>query len=415
MFSDPVHGFISVPKKLLLPLIETPEVQRLRRIRQLGLGDLVFAGAEHTRFGHALGAMALMQESLQHLADKGTPISEEEYEAALAAALLHDIGHAPFSHTLEHELFSEFHHEQMSRALICDINERFGDTLSLALRIFDNEYERPFFHQLVAGQLDVDRLDYLRRDSFYTGVAEGVVGVERLIKTLRVHPLDGGKKARLMSEMKGIYAVENFLLARRMMYWQVYLHKTVLAADFLLRSILARYRTRPDASAAPALDFFLRQNLTGKDIGKAEVRHTFCQLDDIDVVFSIKQWMHDTKHPILANLSQRFINRQFPRVTFLDEAPSETQLETWRNQVADWLIREGLATAQNAEEIVPHYFLSTKLEHKAYGRLADSIQVIDREDKVKELSAISDSAIIREISKSQVKFYICHPKEISPR
>ena len=207
IFADPVHGFISVPRGLILSLIKTPEVQRLRRIRQLGVGNLVFPGGEHTRFSHALGAMALMQDALNGLSEKGTPISHQEHTAALAAALLHDVGHGPFSHTLEHVLIEDFFHESMSRVIIEALNERFDGQLSLVLDMFDNTYSRPFFHQLISSQLDMDRLDYLRRDSFHTGVAEGAVGVERIVKTLRVHPLEGDKDSGLVIESKGSYAV----------------------------------------------------------------------------------------------------------------------------------------------------------------------------------------------------------------
>ncbi|HYG69503.1 MAG TPA: HD domain-containing protein, partial [Anaeromyxobacteraceae bacterium] len=241
LFNDPVHGFVSVPRGLILDLVETPAFQRLRRIRQLGLGFLVFPGAVHTRFEHALGAMALMQEALDTLREKGTFMATDEVEAALAAALLHDIGHGPFSHTLEEQLLPPgpdgrpHHHERMSRALIRRLDRRFGGALGLTLEIFDGTYERPFFHTLVASQLDMDRLDYLRRDAFYTGVAEGVVGVERVLKTMRVHPERGGPDSRVVIEAKGAYAVENVILSRRLMFWQVYLHKTVIAADHLLR------------------------------------------------------------------------------------------------------------------------------------------------------------------------------------
>lgn len=411
VFSDPVHGFISVPKKGILPILETPEVQRLRRIRQLGLGHLVFSGAEHTRFGHALGAMALMSDALQSLIDKGTPVSPEEYEAALLTALLHDIGHGPFSHTLEHQLFQDYHHEQMSRALMCDLNERFGGALQLALEIFDGTYERPFFHQLISSQLDMDRLDYLRRDSFYTGVAEGVIGVERIIKTMRVHPILGDASARLMVERKGQYAVENYLIARRTMYWQVYLHKTVLAGDFLLRAILAYYRQNPTFRISPALGFFLDTSLSGRDLERSEVRTMFCKLDDIDVEYSIKQWM-EVQDPILKDLSSRFIHRQFGAVTMLEEAPTEAQVATWKDRVANWLLKTGLANPANLDQIIPFYFLTSHIRVKAYGAWADVIQVVNREDEVTELSKIADNTLIRALSIPETKWYVCMPKEV---
>lgn len=420
IFSDPVHGFIAVPKNLLLDLIETPEVQRLRRIRQLGLGHLVFPGAEHTRFNHALGAMALMQEALANLSEKGTPISEEEHLAACAAALLHDIGHGPFSHTLEHQLIEDFHHEQMSRQLLLRLNARFGGALNLTVQIFDDTYRRPFFHQLVSSQLDMDRLDYLRRDSFYTGVVEGKVGVQRIIKTLRVHPTEGGSNSRIVIESKGIYAVENFLIARRLMYWQVYLHKTVLAADALLRAIIRRARTlmqRGDEDAAtrcaPTLRFFLQHSLAAPEaLTRAEVIDTFCQLDDVDVLFSLKQWSqaHD---PVLADLSRRFIHRRFFRTTFLTELPSETHLATWRDQVAKWLVHEGIVPATLAEEAAAYYLTAGASEHTAYEAQADPIPVVDRDDQIRELSRTTEATAIDALARDVVKPYLCAPKEVS--
>ncbi len=311
IIADPVHGFISVPRKVILPLIQTPEVQRLRRIRQLGVGNMVFPGAEHTRFGHALGAMALMQDTIQTLRGKETDIQPVEETAALAAALLHDIGHGPFSHTLEHILIRDFEHEHMSRALIVQLNERFDGVLDRALQMFDNTYQRPFFHQLVSSQLDMDRLDYLRRDSYFTGVVEGKVGVQRIIKSMLVYPSHGLTDARVVIEGKGIYPVENFLFARRLMYWQVYLHKTVLAGDFVLKGLLRRARQLLQAGdadiaarCAPALLFFLQNDIAGSDIHEPDVRAAFCDLDDADILYSLKQWMHH-RAPIVADLSRR--------------------------------------------------------------------------------------------------------------
>ncbi len=420
IFSDPVHGFISVPKNLLLELIETPEVQRLRRIRQLGLGHLVFPGAEHTRFNHALGAMALMQEALANLSEKGTPISEEEHLAACAAALLHDIGHGPFSHTLEHQLIEGFQHEAMSRQLLLRLNERFGGALELTIKMFDDVYERPFFHQLISSQLDMDRLDYLRRDSFYTGVVEGKVGVQRIIKTLRVYPTEGGPDSRIVIESKGIYAVENFLIARRLMYWQVYLHKTVLAADALLRAIIRRARTllqRGDEDAAarcsPALRFFLEHPLRAPEaLERDAVIAAFCQLDDIDVLFSLKQWSQ-ARDPVLADLSRRFIHRRFFRTTFLVAPPSKAQLAAWHKQVAQWLVHEGIVPTALADEAALYYLTADASEHTAYETDADPIPVIDRDDQIRELSRTTEATAIDALARYVVKPYLCLPKEVS--
>lgn len=418
IFSDPVHGFISVPKNLLMDLIQTPEVQRLRRIRQLGIGHLVFPGAEHTRFGHALGAMALMQDALSNLVEKGTPISGDESTAALAAALLHDVGHGPFSHTLEHVFIADFNHEDMSRTLLLDLNERFDGELDLAVDMFDGTYHRPFFHQLVSSQLDMDRLDYLRRDSFYTGVVEGEVGVQRIIKTMRVHPTDGGSDSRVVIESKGIYAVENYIISRRLMYWQVYLHKTVLAGDQLLRSVFARLREllRADARdvrarCSPALLFFLTNDLAVPDIERDDVRQAFCRLDDTDVLYSLKQCM-ESSDPVLSDLCRRFIQRDFFRVTFLREDPGDERMDGWRRRIADWLIAEGYSSPSSALGDARHYLAHDDTRHAAYESLEDSILVVDRSGRIHELSETVDAAAVSALSRSVVKPYVCIPKEV---
>ena len=234
IFNDPVHGFISVPKGTVLQLIDQPYVQRLRRIRQLGLGYLVFPAAEHSRFSHALGALELGQRVLNNLREKDTTISNQEYEGTLIALLLHDVGHGPLSHTLEHSLLSEFNHEMMSLAIMYELNNQFDGALNTAIEIFTDQHPKKFLHQLVSSQLDLDRLDYLKRDRFFTGVSEGSVGIQRILKTMRVH------KGNIVIERKGIYAIENYIISRRLMYMQVYLNKTVLSADSLIRSIFNR-------------------------------------------------------------------------------------------------------------------------------------------------------------------------------
>ena len=419
LFSDPVHGFISVPKNIIMDLIQTPEVQRLRRIRQLGVGHLVFPGAEHSRFNHALGAMALMQDALTNLNEKGTPISPEEETAALTVALLHDVGHGAFSHTLEHELIEDFSHEDMSRVLLVALNERMDGALDTALAIFDDDYGRPFFHQLVSSQLDMDRLDYLRRDSFYTGVAEGEVGVQRLLKTMRVHPPQGGPDAEIMIEAKGIYAVENFLISRRLMYWQVYLHKTVLAGDELLRGALRRAQEHLDGSGAPdwlqrgsrSLLFFLRNDVHVDQIDAPEVRDHYLQLDDTDILFSLKQWMKGPD-PILADLCRRFINRVFLRVTFLPEFPAQDQLETWRRQVAEWLVDQNLVAQTEARSAARHYLSVNVSRHTAYDSDQELIGILGRDGTVQELSEMADTATISDLTEFVEKPYICFPKPV---
>ncbi|MFB6229601.1 MAG: HD domain-containing protein [Salinibacter sp.] len=419
LFSDPVHGFISVPKNVIMDLIQTPELQRLRRIRQLGVGHLVFPGAEHTRFNHALGAMALMQDALTSLSEKGTPIDPAEQTAALAAALLHDVGHGPFSHSLEHELVDDFAHEDMSRVLLVRLNRRMDGALDKALAIFDDTYDRPFFHQLVSSQLDMDRLDYLRRDSFYTGVAEGEVGVQRLLKTMRVLPLQGGPDSEIMIEAKGIYAVENFLISRRLMYWQVYMHKTVLAGDELLRGILHRAQVRAGTGTPPdwlrqgsrALLFFLRNDIHVDQIETPEVHAQYLRLDDTDILFSLKQWMQGPD-PVLADLCRRFINRVFFRVVFLPERPDADVLEAWRSRVADWLVDQDLAPQTEAYDAARHYLTLNVSQHTAYDSDQELIDILGRDGTVRELSEMADTASISELTSFVEKPYVCYPKPV---
>jgi hypothetical protein len=308
----------------------------------------------------------------------------------------------------------------MSRLLLGDLNERFGGALDLAIQIFDDTYERPFFHELVASQLDMDRLDYLRRDSFYTGVAEGEVGVQRIIKTMRVHPLDGGPDARIAIEGKGIYAVENFLLSRRLMYWQVYLHKTVLAGDQLLRAILRRVRwhaNRNTASAvldrgSDALLYFLRRDVDAVDLRQADVRQRYCDIDDTDVLFSLKQWMQ-ADDPVLADLSRRFINRDFFRVTFLTEHPNAPQVDAWTEKVARWLVEEGISTPDTAEHDAGYYLTVDRSGHTAYESSREMITILDRDGRTREFSELSDSPTLSGLAGPVVKPYVCAPKGVS--
>jgi len=410
LFSDPVHGFVSVPKDLILDLVQTPEVQRLRRIRQLGVGHMVFPGAEHSRFGHALGAMALMHDALLSLREKGTPLSTAEIRGALAVALLHDVGHGPFSHTLEHELISDFEHEIMSRALLDRMNKRLDGALELAIAIFDDAYPSHWLHTLISSQLDMDRLDYLRRDSYYTGVVEGRVGVGRIIKTLRVVP----EVDRVVIEAKGRYAVENFLLSRRLMYWQVYLHKTVLAGDHLLRSVIQRVRHHLDndtpamvAGGSEAFLYFLRNRITGADTADPDVQDRFVGLDDTDIIHSIKAWTRSTD-PILADLAVRFLNRNFFRVAFCDEDGSAMADDEMTDRVHDWLRRSGLS--DNRDD-VRYYLTFAETRHEAYDEDADTIGVLQRDGRILELSDVVGSGVLSGLSAQQKRRYQCFPKE----
>ncbi len=429
LFNDPVHGFVSVPKGLLLDLVGTPEVQRLRRIRQLGLGFLVFPGAVHTRFEHGLGAMALLQAALDALREKGTLVATDEAEGALAAALLHDVGHGPFSHTLELDLLPyadgrPFRHEAMSRALMVRLDARFDGALGVALDMFDDAYARPFFHSLLASQLDMDRLDYLRRDSFYTGVAEGVVGVERVIKTMRVHP--PGPMGRLVIEAKGAYAVENVLLSRRLMYAQVYLHKTVVAADHVLRAAFLRARARWGrepalAHTSPALAFFLSGGATADALdapGTPEheaLLDAFTALDDTDVLYSLKRWASATD-PILADLARRFIDRRLFRTVVLAEPPTDADVAAWRAATAGWLVQSGLSTPAEALHDAVLYVSTGTQRLSAYRSGTDPICILERDGTVRELSEaleIANGGTSEALARRGEKSYVCLPKEVA--
>lgn len=413
IFSDPVHGFITVEGDLLLALIQTPELQRLRRIRQLGVGYLVFPGAEHSRFGHALGAMALMDDALGSLAQQGVSISREEHEAARAAALLHDIGHGPFSHTLEDDLIEDFRHEDMSRTLLAAINSRFGGALDLTMQIFDNDYAHGLFHQLVSSQLDMDRLDYLRRDSYYTGVMEGVIGVSRIIKMMRP---DGSPGGTLAFDQKSTYTIENFLQARRFMYWQVYLHRSVIAGDHLLKAILRRARhlasTRELPPASPALMYFMTSRISGSSLSSEEVWTTYCSLDDSDILYSIKLWQNAPDR-ILADLCRRFITRHLPKVRFVTDVPSTYRMDELRQKTESFLLSSGLVGSRSeAGENVDYYFRTGDVTHKAYDDRSGTINLIDAAGNLRELSEMDNSLTVSALTTTETRSYIVLPEEV---
>ena len=417
-FSDIIHGFIGVPREVLLPLVLTPEVQRLRRIRQLGVGYLVFPCAEHSRFTHALGTLALMQDVLQSFREHGTPISDRECQAALAAALLHDIGHGPFSHTLEFRLMPGASHESIGLALVRRLMERLGEPLDLTIKMMQGTYERTFFHDLIDGQLDLDRLDYLRRDSHFTGVVEGRIGTDRIVKTMRVHPLEGGPDSRVVVMAKGIYAVENVLLARRLMYWQVYLHKTVVAGDRVLLAAVHRARAQltdgnewATEGVSPALQYFLETPPDPKCWNRPEVLDAFVRLDDDDVLFSLKRWMQ-SPDPILADLSRRFIERDLFRCMYLESMPSPSQRELWQAQVAKSLVRQGLTEPSSADRDAAYYFAVGYANHAAYERHGGSIHILHAGGDLRELSASADTRAIQALTRFARKPYVCLPKEV---
>lgn len=400
IINDPVYGFISIPNAFFYELIEHSSFQRLRRILQLGLTHLVYPGALHTRFHHALGAMHLMQKSIEVLKRKGISISEDEEQAVLAAILLHDIGHGPYSHTLEHTLIKGVSHEDISAEIMKSLETKFGDLISGAMRIFNNQYNRPFLHQLVSGQLDMDRMDYLNRDSFYTGVYEGRIGSERIIEMLNVH------NENLVVEQKGIYSVEKFIISRRLMYWQAYMHKTVVAAEYMLIKTLERamHLTRQGEPlfASPALQFFLKNQITKKDFNtNPEVLQNFLALDDYDIMGAIKVWVNHSDR-VLALLSRGLIERKLLKIEILTEPISSERF--------DLEIQMASNTLNLTQEESKWFVISDKLTNKAYNEDKDQIQILmSGGNETIPLPKASDNLNISTLSKPVTKYVLCYP------
>ncbi len=393
IFNDPVYGFVSVPYGLILDLIDHPYFQRMRRIRQLGLASFVYPGALHTRFHHALGALHLTQQSIEVLRSKGVSISDEEAEAAGVAILLHDIGHGPFSHALEHTLINK-HHEELSVLLMEELNRHFDGRLALAIEIFMDRYPHKFLHQLVSGQLDMDRMDYLNRDSFFTGVSEGVIGYDRIIKMLAVH------RGELVVEEKGIYSIEKFLIARRLMYWQVYLHKTGVAAEQMLIHTLQRARELAlegvELEAPRHLSWFL-YNKPGETPDTAELLKHFVLLDDHDIAAAIKYWSEAADFT-LSFLSTGLLNRRLLRLEWLSAPLEPERLASIRQQVA-----ANYGPAAQLDHIVYHGSVS----NRAYDETNEQIKILFKNEKVCPISECSEVPLY---TKLVTKHYICYPK-----
>lgn len=400
IFNDPVYGFISINDSLILELIDHPYFQRLRRIGQTGLSYLVYPGAKHTRFHHALGAMHLMQRAIRTLREKGSEITDSEYQAAQIAILLHDIGHGPFSHTLENTLIESYSHEEISLEIMQLLNQEMGGRLEEAIAIFQNKHPKTFLHKLVSGQLDVDRLDYLMRDSFFTGVAEGVIGSKRIIKMMR--EVDN----QLVIEEKGIYSIEKFLIARRLMYWQVYLHKTVLGAE----NILIRILKRAKELALQGVDLFgtsnFRRFLYAHEQGfesKNEKIKTFTYLDDADVLSAIKEWQFHSDF-ILSNLCQRLLNRKLFRVKLQKDEISQDLIEQLKNKTLE---------RYPIQENELDYFINVgKVSNVAYDARQDEIRFVLKNDQIKTIFELSEHLDIGNMTKKIEKSYICYPKDL---
>lgn len=402
IFNDPVYGFINIPNELVFDIIEHTYFQRLRRIKQLGLTDFVYPGAFHTRFHHAIGAMHLMQKTLETLRSKGIMIFEAEQEAALVAILLHDIGHGPFSHTLEFSLFKDVKHEQVSLWIFEKLNREFGGKLELARQVFTGKYQRKFLHQLVSSQLDVDRLDYLKRDSFFTGVYEGTIGAERIIKMLHVH------NDELVVEEKGIYSIENFLSARRLMYWQVYLHKTSIAAEAMLIGLIKRAKKLTQKGVAvpatPALGIFLERNITHQDfLDDKDLLDIFTMLDDTDIWGSIKFWQSH-EDVVLSTLSNGLLQRRL----FAIKLSSEKFDQELTNQLAGQLSRKGFSSSETK------YFIQKgSVSNAAYIAKGGSINILMKSGEVIDVAKATDLPNIKAMSKIVKKYYLSYPKDLS--
>ncbi|MBF7091683.1 HD domain-containing protein [Flavobacterium sp. ALJ2] len=400
IFNDPIYGFISIPNALIYDLIEHSYFQRLRRISQMGLSYLVYPGANHTRFHHAIGCMHLMQKAIETLRFKDVTISAEEENALYVAILLHDIGHGPFSHAMERSIVEDVNHEAISLLFMNQLNIEFDGKLSLAIQIFKGDYHRKFMLQLISSQLDMDRMDYLKRDSFYSGVAEGNVNSERLIQMMNV------VNDVLVIEEKGIYSVEKFLLSRRLMYWQAYLHKTSLVAELILTKVLKRAKELTlkgiHLPCSEPLLFFM-QNKINLETFTPETLDLFSQLDDFDIIGALKSWQkHDDF--ILSTLSKMIVNRDLLKIKLTNEKVSLEELQS---------LKERFATQNNISAIDASYFIYRgKIKNQAYSKEAEPIRILKKDKTIEDVVEASDQLNLKSLSKLVTKYYICYPKQL---
>ena len=395
-YNDPIYGFISIPTPFIYTLIQEPVFQRLRRIQQMGLSHYVFSGATHHRFAHALGAMHLMHKALTVLEDKGIAISPEEKEAAMIAILLHDIGHGPFSHALEGILIENVSHETLSLAFMKALNQKHNGKLSMAIDMFTNTYKRPFFNQLISSQLDMDRLDYLKRDSFYSGVTEGNISTDRIIAMLMVHD------DQLVVEEKGIYSIEKFLLARRLMYWSVYLHKTSYVAEEVLKRIILRARellnqgTAIDASA----DLLYFISASPSSVDQIDMDH-YTAIDDVDILSMVKAGVKHSD-PVYASLCNMVLTRRLPKIKVNNEPFSSDFIEKKKNRAK--------TKFDISLENISYYVFDGVMKNMAYNLEQSPILLIDKKGNTKELLAGSDQSNLKMLTKAVMKYYCCYPK-----
>jgi len=400
ILNDPIYGFITIPSTLLYDLIEHPYFQRLRRIKQMGLSSLVYPGAEHTRFHHALGCMHMMQKAVQVLRFKNVEISKQEEEALYIAILLHDIGHGPFSHAMENSIVENVQHEEISLLFMNALNEEFEGKLSLAIEIFKGNYHRKFLIQLISSQMDMDRMDYLKRDSFYSGVAEGNINSERLIQMINVH------NDLLVVEEKGIYSVEKFLVARRLMYWQCYLHKTSVGAELLLSKILKRAKELitqgKDLPASDALKYFLQNSVSKEDFNDKALNN-FALLDDADIFIALKNWQFHSDN-VLSLLSSAIINRKLFHVTLVSKEEFVSKLNRYKE-----LCKEKLEVENN---LLDYFVFGDKLKNQAYDLKAEPIRIFTKDRGVIDVLEASDQYNLKALSEPVYKYFICYPKSI---
>ena len=402
IINDPVYGFITIPSDLVYDLIQHPYVQRLRYIKQLGMTHLVYPGALHTRFHHALGAMHLMGLALETIKSKGQAISYQEEEAVTIAILLHDIGHGPFSHALEHTIVDGVSHEHISTLLMDNLNREFDGKLGLALEIFNNRYHKKFLYQLVSGQLDLDRMDYLNRDSFFTGVSEGVISFDRIIKMLDV--VDD----QLVVEEKGIYSIEKFLIARRLMYWQVYLHKTVIAAEQMLVKILERAKELSGEGrnlfASPCFSYFLKNSISKEEF-KNDPRNIerFTKLDDNDIFTSIKVWVND-EDLILSTLCSHLISRNLYQVEITNEPPPIEIINDLADKVTD--------EYEISDDDTSYFVFTDTIKNKAYSVGDGSIKIVMKDGSIQDIAKASDNSNLESLARTVQKHILCYLKEL---
>ncbi|WP_347069770.1 HD domain-containing protein [Flavobacterium sp. WV_118_3] len=398
ILNDPIYGFITIPNTLIYDLIQHPYFQRLRRISQMGMSYLVYPGAHHTRFHHALGCMHIMQKAVQVLRFKGVVISDEEETALYIAILLHDIGHGPFSHAMEHSIVEDVHHEEISMLFMNRLNEEFEGKLSLAIQVFKGDYHRKFMLQLISSQLDMDRLDYLKRDSFYSGVAEGNINSERLIQMMNV------ENDLLVIEEKGIYSVEKFLGARRLMYWQAYLHKTSVVAELTLTKILKRAKELAQKGQVPEcskpLQFFMTHKVTLEDFDN-DILDKFAQLDDFDIMSAIKAWQFHEDY-VLASLSKMIINRDLLKIRMVSEKVENSEVEALKKK---WLMIHPMS-----EKEAEYFVFKGKIKNQAYNKAGEPIRILKKDRTVEDVVEASDQMNLKALSKPVTKYYICFPK-----